>query len=176
MKDINNSTCSCGGHSHHENDKCGHTYHGHCNCGHTHHNNCCGERKELTQEEKQFISSLLNTHYFPVAQFVVKSSKEQKLETVALSPVFLESESSSMERVKELGKMLLNLESMGYIELDFDIQLNNYEYSEYKNSKLFNYFKETVKAAAKNDGFLGDIAILECGSIAPTDMCQETFS
>ncbi len=168
MKDEHHSCCGQHGHSHEH----GHHHHHH---GHGH-EGCCGKHNNITHAEEHFLTHLVAAQYMPVAQFVVKSSKQHSFETVALSPVFLDEENASMERVKEIGRILLRLEHMGFIDLDFDIPLDNYEYSEYKTSQIFAFFKKTVEEGSANEGFLGDIATLECGSIAPTEKCIEKYA
>ncbi len=148
-----------------------HSHHGH----HEHKGGCCGKH-HVTEAEKHFLSHLIEAKFLPITQFVIKSSKEHSFEVVALSPVFIESENATMERVKELGRILLKLEKLGLIDLDFDIPLSNFNYDVYEKSELFEFFKKTVEDGCKQDGFLGDLATLECGSIAPTEKCIEKFS
>ncbi len=142
-------------------------------------NRCCGGKltaNALDDNEKHFLAHLLERLYLPVAQLVLKSSKESSFTCVTLSPVFIINVSDTMDQIKDFGKMLENLEEKGFITLDYDIPLDNYNYEEYTNSDVFAYFKECVEEGKTKEGFLGDIAIIEKGSIAPTDDCKELFS
>lgn len=65
--------------------------------------------------------------------------------------------------------MLLELERMGRITLDYGYALSGYSYEEYQNSTLFAYFSKTVEEAKGKSGFLGDTPVLEFGSIAPVE-------
>ncbi len=174
MKDDHN--CCCGhdhGHDHDHHGEHHHHHHGH----HHHEHGCCGKSQtQLSQAEEHFLSHLVQAKFLPIAQFVVKSSKEDSFETVALSPVFIEQDDTTIERVKELGRILKRIEDAGYIDLDFDIPLTNYAYTEFKNSQLFAFFQKTVEEGSSKENFLGDIALLECGSIAPTEKCLALFS
>ena len=64
--------------------------------------------------------------------------------------------------------VLLELEKMGYLTLDYDYPLDRYSYKEYKESELYAYFCRTVAEGTGRAGFLGDRPVLELGSIAPT--------
>ncbi len=172
--------CGCGNHSHNHSHNHGH----HHNCGcHTHdsHENCCGKHKQvsakdISETEIHFLKHLLEYKFLPVAKFVVKSNKEPDFENTALSYIFIIDVKDSMEQVKNAGKKLRNLEGLGLITIDYDIPLNGYAYEEYHNSDIYAYFKKSVNDAKGNEGFLGDSAIIECGSIAPTEKCKEMLA
>ncbi len=174
MSEHNHShSCGCKSHSHN------HEHHHGCGC-HTHssHDNCCKKHKEVSIEnisevERHFLKHLLSYEFLPVARFIVKSSIEHDFENIALSPVFIVDIKDTMEEVKNFGKKLKKLEDLGLLTLDYDIPIENYQYSEYHNAEIFNYFKETVDSAKGKVGFLGDISIIECGSMAPTQKCVE---
>ncbi len=179
----NHEGCGCGhdhghNHGHHEHEPCGCGHdHGHNHGHHEHkHEGCCGKHEKITHAEEHFLSHLIVAQCYPITQFVVKSSKEHSFESVALSPVFLEDEKTSMERAKELGRIMLKLENAGLIDLDFDIPISNYDYKEYKESDLFAFFKKTVEEGSGQNGFLGDLATLECGSMVPTEKCLQKYS
>ncbi|MFI3313807.1 MAG: hypothetical protein R3Y62_07965 [Eubacteriales bacterium] len=173
-------TCGCGGHGHHHHehnhDGCcgGHHHHEHnhesCGCG------CHDEEEEvvivvdtnLDEGQLAFLEQLLEIKYLPVARFVVKSSKEDDFASVALAPVFIRDLKDSMADVKQAGTFLSQLENQGMISIDYDMPLNGYTYGEYRNCDLFQFFIETVKEGKDKDGFLGDKATLELGSIALT--------
>ncbi len=164
--------CGCGSHSHH------HEHHGCCHHSHSGDKNCCGEHKHVTIKdishlELNLLKHLLKCKFLPVARFIIKSSKEHDFTNVALSPVFIINTTDSMEEIKSVGVRLKNLESLGLITLDYDITLNGYDYLEYHNSNIYDYFKQTVNEAGGKDGFLGDTPTMECGSIAPSEKCIE---
>ena len=164
--------CGCGGHHHTEHHAhacgCGGHHHTHtCGCGEAHtHRNAKPSVEHLTPKEQEFLALLQSTRYLPVAQFVVKSTKESAFETIALAPVFITNPANSMAFVKETGTMLKKLEADGYITLDYDIPLHDYDYDEYKQSAIFSLLQETVAEASQKEGFLGDIAHINRGSIA----------
>lgn len=156
--------CGCGGHHHHHHDHEG------CGCG-------CHQEEEETvivvdtnvdEGQLAFLKQLLEIKYLPVAQFVVKSTKEEDFASVALAPVFIRDLKDSMADVKQAGGFLSQLEGQGLISIDYDMPLEGYTYNEYRNCDLFQYFIQTVKEGQEREGFLGDKATLELGSIALT--------
>lgn len=66
-----------------------------------------------------------------------------------------------------LGRWLTSLEEGGYLSVDYDLPLSGYGYEEFKESELYAYFCRTVEEASRRKGFLGDLPVLELGSIAP---------
>lgn len=143
-----------------------------CGCGHDHshdHENHQHTHKELTEIQRAFLHELEHHHFLPVARFLVESTVEDDFCSVALAPVYLRVPEETMEWVKETGKMLLELEEMGYLTLDYDYPLEGYPYTEYKTSALYTYFCDTIEEGKGRPGFLGDTPVLELGSIAPAD-------
>ncbi len=122
----------------------------------------------LNPDQLAFLQQLLEIKYLPVAQFVVKSTKEENFASVALAPVFIRDLKDTMEDVKQAGGFLRTLEGKGMISIDYDMPLNGYTYNEYRNCDLFQYFTETVAEAKGKEGFLGDKATMELGSIGLT--------
>ncbi len=176
MSEHNHShSCGCHSHSHkHGNDNCNchsHKIEGDCSTKHKQVN-----IKDISETELYFLKNLLEYKFLPVARFIVKSSKEQSFENVALSPVFIISDKDSMQEVKNVGKRLKNLEDLCLISIDYDIPLKGYGYEEYHGCDLYAYFKQTVNEVKDKDGFLGDIPTLECGSIAPTQKCIDMLN
>ncbi len=88
---------------------------------------------------------------------------------VALAPVYLATTEDTMEQVKDLGKVLSELENMDLIFLDYDIPIANYAYAEYKNSALYAYFVQTTEEAARRPNPAFDTPDLELGSITLTE-------
>ena len=161
----------CHGSNGHDHNHQNHHSHEHAQ-GHGCGGGCCcaSQRAEvpLSNEEKDFLNQLAQTPYLPLARFVLKSSKSSHFESVALAPVHLRDKADSMETVKSLGAILKSLEEKGHLTLDYEEPLENANYSEYKDSDLYAYFKETVAQAGNYDDYLYDIPDLELGSIALT--------
>lgn len=171
-----------------------------CNCNHEHHHHheesqpahqcgcaqggcggggCCGSAAQditFTKEEREFLLELIERQFLPMAQFVVKSSHTHEFEMVALSPVYLEDGGATMEEVRQTGDMLLRLEDLGLLTLDFDVPMDGGSYEIYEESALFAYLKETVAEGAKLGSYLGDIPVVERGSIGITEACYQRFS
>ena len=61
------------------------------------------------------------------------------------------------------------------ISLDYDIPLENCDYSEYEQSDVFAYLKETVAAGQSNPNFVFDMAALQFGSMALTGIGQDAL-
>lgn len=154
-----------------------HHDHNHCSC------NCCGsieneckdnhkqelDYDNLTEIEKVFLNKLIKVEFLPLAQFVVKSSKEHDFVSIALPCVYIQEKNETIESIKKTAVMLQTLVEKGFITLDFDIELENYDYNEYFSSDIFEYFKSTVKEGSEKQNFLGDIADIYKGSIALAD-------
>ena len=183
MAHEHNGHCNCEGEhlEEHTDCTCNHEHHTH------HHDGCCEghedeteclihELSELSEEEYNFLSLLYQREYLPVAQFVVLSSTNENFASVALFPIYLESEFDTMAEVKARGKMLLSLENRGAISLDCDIVLGNFDYSMYENCELYKYFCSTVKEATLHEGFVGDTPTIELGSIAMSEEMAHLMS
>ncbi len=148
----------------------------HCGCGHDHDHDhdhtpqadSLAAPVEVTDNQKDFLHQLGHSHYLPVARFTVEDSRDEDFITTALAPVFLRTAADDMEKVKEAGAFLRQLEDMGLITLDYDIPLDGYPYEEYRGSTLYEYFCATVAEGAAKPGFMGDTPMLDLGSIALT--------
>ena len=170
----------CGGHDREEHGCCGgHDHKEHSCCGghdHEEHGCCCGRDHEehetiaLTQAEVELLSNLAQVSYLPLTQLLLKSTKSDHLEAVALTPVYLEEAQESMEEVKETGAMLRELEEYGLISLDFDLELQGYDYRMYRESAVFALLQQTVEEGKRREDFLYDLAEVQCGSMALTDL------
>ena len=178
---MRSETCSCGhDHSHdlERDETCGcgqdhnHVHDENCGCGGHHHHEappvCDIFEDETLNETAGGLMRLLDLHGFlPCARFVVRSSREPDFENVALAPVFISGEDDSVLFLRAIGDILLSLAYHGYISIDYDIPLKGYDYSYFKGSAAYRLFEETVREAQTREGFLGDIADIEYGSIAP---------
>ena len=165
-----NHSCGCG-HDHEHRDH--HHAHGeNCGCGCDHHEQQRDYpifQEGALNEAAAGVMHLLQTHKFlPCARFVVKSSVEPDFMNVALAPVFIDSGEEEVMVLRAMGEVLLGLEHHGYVSIDYDIPLNNFDYSYFKESKAYKLFVQTVAEAKGKPGFLGDIADIEYGSMAVT--------
>ena len=141
-------------HEHHCCGKCG----GHCGCG----------SLSLTEREQAFIRCLTQVPFLPVAQFLLRSTKSEHLEAIALAPVYILDPEDTMEHIKETGIILHGLEEKGLITLDYDVPLQNYDYKTYHDSAVYQSFRQTVEEAKARPDFLYNIGIMELGSMALT--------
>ena len=64
----------------------------------------------------------------------MESTAEDDFSSVALAPVYLLSPQDTMEQVKKMGALLLDLERRGWITLDYGYALEGYPYEEYRTS------------------------------------------
>ncbi len=130
----------------------------------------------LNDKEQIFLSYLVAHQYLPVVQFVMLSSENPVFRKVSLSPAYIEDVSDSFEKIQMMGTMLDKLESDGFITLDFDIPLQNCDYTEYYNSDIFAFYKNMISEISSNQvAFMGDTATIEKGSMAATAACTELF-
>ena len=138
---------------------------------------CCCKRHEviLTEDEKKFLLLLAETPFLPVTKFLLKNSKSEHVESVALAPVYLLNKNDSMETVKKTGRTINSLTEHRIISLDYDIPLGNCDYSEYEPSDVFAYLKETVAEGRSNPSFVFDMAALQFGSMALTGIGQDVL-
>ena len=145
-----------------------------CDCGHDHeHSHAASPPCEIFQDgalnevAAGFLRLLENHHFLPCARFVLKSSTEQEFESIALAPVFISDGEETPAFLRSVGEVLLALEYHGYISIDYDILLDGYDYTYYTESRAYKLFEQTVSEAGGREGFLGDTASIEFGSIAP---------
>ncbi len=106
----------------------------------------------------------------------MKSEKSSHFESVALSPVFIISETDDIDKIKATGAALRILENYEYITLDYDIPLDNYSYDEYKTSPVYQDFVSMMEEAATKEDFVYDTPSLNFGSIALTEKGEEAVS
>jgi len=159
---------------------------------HDHSHSCCGDcccdshtfnlegdyafsLGSINSKEISFMLELVKHSYLPVSRFIMSSSIETEARIVSLEPVFINDIDDNMETVKEIGKVLSELEKKGVISLDYDIPLQGYEYTQFKESALFSYFQDTVNEGKRNLSFLFDTAEIELGSIALTEFGERVF-
>jgi ABC-type uncharacterized transport system, permease component len=163
---VHSESCGCGhDHAHHH-----HAHGASCGCGHDHghqHKDYPIFQEGALNEVATGFMHLLSTHKFlPCARFVVRSSKEPDFTNVALAPVFIDDGEEEVMVLRAIGEVLTGLEHHEFISIDYDIPLENFDYSYFKESKAYKLFEQTVAEAKGKPGFLGDIADIEFGSIA----------
>ena len=157
-----------------------HSCSGDC-CSHSHTSNlegdCAHSLESLTINSKEisFLKEFVKCSYLPVSRFIMSSSIEEEAWLESLAPVYINSIDDSMETVKEIRTVLSELEKKGLISLDYDIPLQDYDYTQHTKSALFSYFQETVNEGKKNPSFLFDTAEIELGSIALTEFGEKVF-
>lgn len=170
---IHGESCGCGHDHTHD-----HTHHDHahgedCDCGHDHSQHHQASDFNLfdngvLNETAAAFMNLLETHRFlPCARFVVTSSAEPEFSNVALAPVFINDGTEDILFLRAIGNVMTALEHQGYISIDYDIPLEGFDYSYFKESNAYKLFEETVAEGREREGFLGDTATIEFGSIAP---------
>lgn len=155
----------CHDHDHPEQPHQGHGCGG-CGCG-----GCSPAEIALDRPQAAFLARFAQTPFLPLTRFLYRSSKEEELESVGLSAVFLEG-GEDLAAAKATGALLEGLEELGLITLDYDITLSNFDYSPYEASPLFAQFRAAVAEGAGRPGFLFDTPVLEKGSMALTDLGQ----
>lgn len=152
-----------------------HNHTGCCNSGGGCGGCCCKHDITLSDKEKEFLLLLAQTPFLPVTSFILKSTKSEHLEAVALAPVYLADGKDTIETVKDTGKVIERLAELHIISLDYDIPLENCDYSEYETSDLFEFFKETVAGGTANADYIFDIPFLQLGSMALTSIGQDVL-
>ncbi len=195
--------CGCGGHHHEhahgEGCGCGGHHHEHahgegCGCGGHHHEHAHGEgcgcgghgtapdqlddgtpivRREATTNEMLFLQFLLPVAPFPVANYLVTSSKESDFCNVALRDVCLQASDDSVETIKEMAAFLHAMAAADLIEIDYEHALCETSYAHFTASDSYHLLKETVAQASGKPGFWGDAVQLEKGCLYPTDWGQK---
>ena len=136
---------------------------------------CCHREAILSEDEKQFLSLLAETPFLPVTKFLLKSTKSDHIESVALAPVYLTDKNDSMETIKNTGRIIERLAEHNVISIDYDIPLENYDYSDYEQSDVFACLKEMVAEGQNNPNFIFDTAGLQFGSVALTGIGQDAL-
>ena len=155
----------CGSHSE---EHPSHTCHGE---GHTC-GGCCGSQPQivLSDEQVALLQELAQVSYLPLTRLTLASTRSGDLLSVALAPVFLQAPDEPMERVKQTGAWLLELEKYGLISLDYNLELKGYDYRLYEDSDVFALLRQTVEEGKGCAGFLYDLPCLERGSMALTEL------
>ncbi|WP_411676303.1 hypothetical protein [Caproicibacter sp.] len=123
----------------------------------------------LTDGEAELLGKLFSGGAAPVSRFVMGSSREDDLESVALAPVVVRGPEDDVETVKKLGEIITSLEDRGLIALDYESPVPGFDDHMVRESAAFTAFEEAVEEGGKRPGFLFDTARLDSGSITLTD-------
>jgi hypothetical protein len=135
----------------------------------------CHATPELTAQEKDFLGLLSQAPFLPIGRFLLKSSRSDHLESVALAPVYLTEQQNSIEIVRENAVALKQLAEYGVITLDYDIPLEGFDYTIFKESAAYKYFQDAVQEGKADPDFIFDTAELELGSLALTGIGQDAL-
>ena len=148
------------------------THQGCCGHSHTSAHGGCGKSKggglTIGEHELAILKELPEYNFLPISRFVMCSSRTEEVRFIALAPVYIFDQTDSMETVKAFVERLKTMQEKKLISLDYDVILQGYDYEQHRKSDLFRYFERTVQEGAGQEGFLCDIAELECGSAAMT--------
>ena len=128
-----------------------------CGCG------CHSHVVELTAEEKQFLEFMLSAQPIPVVRFLLRSSKSEHFETIAMAPVYMKQADDSLGMVRDNADMLKVLAEAGLVALDYDTLMEGFDYSLYEQSEAYAYFLQTVEEAKENSHFVFDLGCMEKG-------------
>lgn len=166
---MSNHSCGggcCGGDSSHQHSPCSS-----CSCHNALPNSDTNPlHVEISPEEEIFLQKLAQCPFLPMVQYIVTSSKSHDLNNVALSPVFLETGKETLDEIKALGNILLDLEEKDIISIDFDTPLPGTNEDLFSQSDSFALLKETVDAGTSNPDFLFDTPTIEFGSVCLTPL------
>lgn len=158
--------CKCGGHG----------AGGGCCGGHVKHDHAQDdfdapakvvESRPATAEQRSFLQNFEKMAPLPIAKYLVKSSTEHSFENVALGDVCLRSANDSIALIKETAAFLQGLEASNLIAIDYETPMADDCYAHFYASDSYALFEQTV-AEGGAQGFLGDTATLEKGSIVMT--------
>ena len=122
----------------------------------------------LTDDEKQFLSLFTQASFLPVSKFVLKSSKSDHLESVALAPVYLYGTTDSLDAVKNIGQIITRLSERNIIFLDYETPLKNCDYSSHEQSDVYALLKEIVAEGQADPNFVFDSTELQFGGMSLT--------
>jgi hypothetical protein len=141
---------------------------------------CCGSGCKdriiyVTDEEKAFLSQLSQIPFLPLARFVLQSSQSDDAVSVALAPVYLYCRDDTPDTVRNSGEILQTLEDKYLVTLDYDLPLENGDYSMYEESRVYRDFCAAVKDGVSQDGVTYDTPVLQRGSLALTSLGQHAL-
>ena len=123
----------------------------------------CTKSPELTAEQAVRLKEIAGCRRYAVANFELRSSKNDEIYTGAMENVHLLEEDEPMTPVVERGELLEELKEKGLIDLTYE--LRSYVKSDYlifKNSKLWKELEDAV-AEAQENGFTFDVLYMSKG-------------
>ena len=123
----------------------------------------CTKSPELTAEQAALLKEIAGCRRYAVANFELRSSKNDEIYTGAMENVHLLEEDEPMTPVVERGELLEELKEKGLIDLTYE--LRSYVKSDYlifKNSKLWKELEDAV-AEAQENGFTFDVLYMSKG-------------
>lgn len=129
----------------------------------------------ITEDERGFLLRLAEIPFLPLARFVMRSSRSDDAVSVALAPVYLDEKNDSPDTVKKNGEILQSLEDKYLITLDYDLPLQNGDYSLFEDSQVYRDFQNTVAGGVTQDGLTFDLPELQRGSMALTTLGQDAL-
>lgn len=128
----------------------------------------CTTSPEITAEERELLLAIKNSRRYAVANFELRSSKNDEIYTGAMENVHLLSADEGMEPVVERGELLEQLQEKGLIVLCYDLRVYvKSDYVIFKESALYHQLEEAVQEAKEQD-FTFDIAHITKGLAALT--------
>ncbi len=130
---------------------------------------------ELSQKEVDFVKQLESHCYLPVVQFVVQDTTDPMFKVIGFSPVYLEDGTASIEEMREMGKMLVDLQKKKILTLDYHLPLQGYGYEEYLQSEMFLGFAKSVDEEMQGEEHTGVYATIQKGSMALTQAYVQTI-
>ncbi len=136
-----------------------------CNCGkkidckQDHCGKCCGNKNgcmshndyQLDNDDIKFLIDLLSKYYLPFIQ-VVSDDKIDNIENI----IYLDDDIDNDEIIKKNKEMLKKLNSYNFINIDYNIALDEYSYTHYHN----------IEKSTTN---------IKRGSLEVSDTCLNTF-
>ena len=100
---------------------------------------------DLTHREKQTLTELSQATRYPIVRFELHSDAQPELVSIALNHVRIVEENDTMELVKERGEALRHLMELGFVHLDYDINVwGASDYNVYYRSELYEKFCHLV--------------------------------
>lgn len=129
----------------------------------------------ITEDEKAFLTQLAEIPFLPLARFMMQSTQLADAVAVWAAPIYLNSRNETSDDVKNTGAVLQSLEDKYLVTLDYDLPLQNGDYSIYEESRVYRDFCETAYKGVVADGVIYDLPYLQCGSIALTTLGQDAL-
>ncbi|MGN0664293.1 MAG: hypothetical protein ACI4L5_04380 [Negativibacillus sp.] len=128
----------------------------------------CTKSPELSAEEMALLREIGSCRRYAVANFELRSSKNDEIYTGAMENVHLLDKNEPMTPVVERGELLEELKEKGLIVLNYELRLYvKSDYVIFRESSLYHELEEAVKEA-KEQNFTFDILHMTKGIAALT--------